>query len=192
MKNLPILLLLIFALSSCNNDLKSNQDLEQREEALLLREAKFADKEADYNSLLKMRDSLMAAGDKIKDTIVPVRAWPDSLGIKWNSKMVCRESKCSNYVIGDQRNEVWQFVSDSTGIYANVLNKNKVVRVFKADYLKGKIGLNFTTDSTATKKVIIDVVLDDIKDDVIKGIQTITGQDNCTAKFSVELTPSKK
>jgi hypothetical protein len=35
-------------------------------------------------------------------------------------------------------------------------------------------------------------VLDDVNKKVIKGTQTITGKDNCTAKFSVELTPSPK
>lgn len=107
--------------------------------------------------------------------------------------MLCRESNCSNYVIGDQRNESWQFISDSTGIYTNVLNAKKLVRVFKAKYIDDKIILEFNSDSISKNRTKMNVVLDDIKNNVIKGTQTITGQDNCIARFSVELTlPQKK
>ena len=106
--------------------------------------------------------------------------------------MLCRESNCNQYVIGDQRNETWQFLSDSTGIYTNVLNNKKHIRIFKAKYVEDKIQLEFNSDSISKNKTKINVILDDINENVIKGIQTITGQDNCTARFSVELTPPQK
>jgi len=191
MKKLILLFIIICAISSCEN--KKEQDLQEREKVLNLKEEEFAIKEADYKSLLLMRDSILALKDTIKPEIVLLKSWPDSLRGVWNSKMVCRESNCSNYVIGDQRNEVWQFFSDSTGIYTNVLNNKKLVRIFKAKYIGDKIQLDFISDSTSKSKVKINVILDDIKKNVIKGTQTITGQDNCTAKFSVELTvPPKK
>jgi len=191
MKKLILLFIIICAISSCEN--KKEQDLQEREKVLNLKEEEFAIKEADYKSLLLMRDSILALKDTIKPEIVLLKSWPDSLRGVWNSKMVCRESNCSNYVIGDQRNEVWQFFSDSTGIYTNVLNNKKLVRIFKAKYIGDKIHLDFSSDSTSKSKVKINVILDDIKKNVIKGTQTITGQDNCTAKFSVELTvPPKK
>ncbi len=191
MKKLILLFIIICAISSCEN--KKEHDLQEREKVLNLKEEEFAIKEADYKSLLLMRDSILALKDTIKPEIVLLKSWPDSLRGVWNSKMVCRESNCSNYVIGDQRNEVWQFFSDSTGIYTNVLNNKKLVRIFKAKYIGDKIQLDFISDSTSKSKVKINVILDDIKKNVIKGTQTITGQDNCTAKFSVELTvPPKK
>ncbi|MDQ6529774.1 hypothetical protein [Flavobacterium sp. LHD-85] len=185
------LLVLIFIplLISCNN--KKEQELTERENALLEREQKFADKEAEYELLLKMKDSLQLAV-QIKDTVSKIQTWPDSLKIKWSSKMICRESNCTNYVIGDQRTEIWDFASDSTGMYANVLSNNEIKRVFRGQYLVNKIVLDSAKESSAKSNIKINVVLDDIKKNVIKGTQTITGQDNCTAKFSVELTPSKK
>lgn len=184
-----LVLILIPLLISCNN--KKEQELTERENALLEREQKFADKEAEYELLLKMKDSLQLAV-QIKDTVPKIKTWPDSLKIKWSSKMICRESNCTNYVIGDQRTEVWDFASDSTGMYANVLSNNEVKRVFRGQYLVNKIVLDSAKESSAKSNIKINVVLDDIKKNVIKGTQTITGQDNCTAKFSVELTPSKK
>lgn len=184
-----ILLLLLVITASCKDTNKP--ELEKRENDLLLREQEFADKEKEYEQLLKMRDSLLSNA-KADDTVAVATTWPDSLKINWNSKMVCKESNCSNYVIGDQRNETWQFVSDSTGACANVINNNKLIRVFKANYKKDAITLTFIADSTVKSKAKIYVVLDDIKKDIIKGTQVITGQNNCEAKFSVELTPATK
>ncbi|KFF05693.1 hypothetical protein [Flavobacterium reichenbachii] len=191
MRKLSLLLILAAVFISCEN--KKEQELQEREKALDLREKEFTEKEADYKSLLLLRDSLQTiAEDTVGNTLV-IKEWPANIRGIWNSKVLCRESTCSNYVIGDQRNEEWQFLSDSTGIYTNVLNKKKFIRAFKAKYADDKILLEFNSDSISKSKVKINVVLDDIKDNVVKGTQTITGQDNCTARFSVELTlPQKK
>lgn len=191
MKKIPLLLFLVCLFISCEN--KKEIELQKREQALNLREEKIVEKEADYQSLLMFRDSIYALKDSIKNNITSVKEWPENIKGIWNSKMLCRESKCNQYVIGDQRNETWEFLSDSTGIYTNVLNNKKLIRVFKAKYIGDKIMLEFKTDSISKNTAKINVVLDDIKDNIIKGTQTITGQDNCTARFSVELTlPQKK
>ncbi|KQB42653.1 hypothetical protein [Flavobacterium aquidurense] len=191
MKKISLLLILTGIFISCEN--KKELELQNREKAIILKEEQFAEKEADYQSLLLMRDSILSQKHSEEDKKVSVKEWPENLRGIWNSKMLCRESNCNQYVIGDQRNESWQFVSDSTGIYTNVLNNTKLVRVFKAKYMEDKIMLEFSSDSLSKNKVKMNVVLDDIKSNVIKGTQTITGQDNCTARFSVELTlPQKK
>ncbi|KDN55625.1 hypothetical protein [Flavobacterium seoulense] len=187
MKKIPLLFAFIILFISCEN--KKELELQQRENALKAKEEQFAEKEADYKSLLLLRDSITAT----KDTIEVVKEWPKNLRGIWNSKMVCRESNCSNYVIGDQRNQVWQFVSDSTGIYTNVLNNKKLVQTFKAKYIEDKVILEFNGDTISKNPIKINVILDDIKENIVKGTQTITGHDNCNAKFSVELTlPQKK
>ncbi|ALM50448.1 hypothetical protein AMR72_17075 [Flavobacterium psychrophilum] len=190
-KKLPLLFTVLLLIISCDH--KKEEGLAERERALTVREQEFETKEADYKQLLKMRDSVFALKDiEVQTDTLIAKTWPDSLGVQWSSKMVCRESNCSNYVIGDQRNEVWQFASDSLGVFANVLNNDKLVRVYRTKFTDNKIILDFATDSTAKNKVKMNVVLDDVRKKVIKGMQTITGKDNCTAKFSVELTPSPK
>lgn len=191
MKKLPLLLILACIFISCES--KKELELQKREKALDLREQQLAEKEEDYQSLLLLRDSIAVIKDSIENDAAAIKVWPENLRGIWNSKMLCRESNCSNYVIGDQRNESWLFVSDSTGIYTNVLNAKKLVRVFKAKYIDDKIVLEFNSDTISKNRSKINVVLDDIKDNVIKGTQTITGHDNCIARFSVELTlPQKK
>ncbi|RED23461.1 hypothetical protein BD847_2514 [Flavobacterium cutihirudinis] len=184
-----LFLTFLFILCSCSN--KKEQELTLRENALLEREKQFENKEAEYDKLLKMRDSLMSVS-KVIDTLPKVKEWPESLKIKWNSKMICRESNCSNYVIGDQRSEIWEFISDSIGMYTNVISNNQIKRVFNGHYLDSKIVLDSVKETSVKNKIKVSVELDDIKKNIIKGTQTIIGEDNCIAKFSVELTPSTK
>lgn len=186
LKYFTITLVLTVLLFSCDN--KKDDELRNRERELELREQKVLSFEADYNILVKLRDSLQAA--KTSDTTAILKTWPANLQRIWNSKMICTASDCSNYVIGDQRNEVWRFFSDSTGSYMNVINNDKLVRVFKGSFVENKITLDYVSDSTSVKRQQIRIVMDDIKTNLIKGTQTITGDKNCSAKFSVELTPS--
>jgi|SRR5690606_22620006 len=186
-----ILLLLIFAsifLAGCN-DCTKEAELEQREIELIRKENQFAEKEAEYLSLLKFKDSIQANIDS-----VAYQSWPDSLIGKWSSKTICTESNCSDYVIGDQRVDIWVFDQDSTGLHTRVLNnKNEIVRTYQAKYSPDGIRLTYQTDSTATRKVVMNVNLDQLKSDKITGKRTITIDDKCSAVFNLELNrPSQK
>jgi len=191
-KYLSILLFLcltLFVFYSCR-DRQHEQELIKREQALELREDSFAQKETEYQMLLKMRDSLIAVKDSIKS--LPARPWPDSIAGKWNSKLICTESNCNDYVIGDQRTYTWEFGGDSLRLITKVLNnKDELVREYDSDYSENKISLFFKTDSTASKPVTMRVDLNKIRKNTIKGTHTITINNNCTAKFSVELTRPK-
>jgi hypothetical protein len=176
----------LFIFNGCR-DQQHEQELIKREQALQLREDSFAQKENEYRSLLKMKDSLIAIKDSLKS--LPVTPWPDSIAGKWYSKLICTESNCNDYVIGDQRTYIWDFNSDSLKLITKVLdNKNEVVRIYDAGYSPGKIHLSFQTDSTVSKPVTMNVVLNKLRKNKLKGTHTISIGHNCTAKFSVELT----
>ncbi len=180
-----ILLIFIFPgifLYGCN-DCPKEEDLKQRENELILKENQFAQKEVDYLSLLKFKDSIQANIDSIA-----YQNWPDSIAGRWNSKTICTESDCSDYVIGDQRVDVWVFDQDSTGLHTRVLNnKNEIVRTYQAKYSPDGIRLIFQTDSTATRKVVMNVSLDQLKSEKITGKRIITIDDKCSAVFNLEL-----
>lgn len=181
--------LLSFFITACkdnNKDKKREEQLNRWEQNLREREQQLSLKEADYKSLLLIRDSLLAR----KDSVV-ARVWPASVNGKWKSTILCKESNCDNYVIGDQRSETWEFNADSAGMFTNVLNNTKLVRVYSGRFDANKILLRFT-DSTLRKKVDMQVVLDQIDQNIIKGTEVVFGENNCTAKFSVELTRAAK
>lgn len=165
-------------------DKERQQQLDEREQAIAKQEMDFATKAADYQSLIKMRDSLRSR----KTDTVAFQQWPEGIPGNWNSKTLCRESDCSDYVVGDQRSDTWVFEGDSTGIFMRVINKDKILRVYNAHVDSTGIRLHYKTDSTATRQVDISVVLDRAGNDLMKGTQTISVNNSCTAKFSVELT----
>ncbi len=164
-------------------DKEKAHELDLREQGILAREKEFSVKEADYQSLLRMRDSLLTN----RDTAFVTQRWPDAIAGLWSGKSVCRESNCSEYVIGDQRSNTWEFVSDSTGLYTRVISNNKVVRVFSAKFDSTSIQLHYASDSSAGKNIELTVDLDRDNKNLIKGIQTTGIDRSCTAKFSIEL-----
>jgi hypothetical protein len=179
------ILLSFSLLAGCRND-QREQQLIQREQALTDKEKKFTMKEADYYALLKMRDSLLTK----KDTVI-VQQWPQEVSGLWNARSICRESNCSEYIIGDQRTNVWEFISDSTGLHTRVFDKNnKLVRVYDARFDSTSINLQFLSDSLASKKMNLAIDLSTVSSELIKGTQTIKTDQSCTAKFSIELTRS--
>lgn len=173
--------LLTLFITACEDNQKTEQ-LAKREQALLEREKQFAFKEADYRSLLRMRDSILAKND----TIVP-SSWPEAIVGTWNSKVICKESNCNDYVVGDQRTAIWDFTSDSKGTHTKVINNNKLSRIFNGSFQNGNIVLHFSTDTSAQKQVTMQVMLNQANNDLIKGTQVIQVDNNCAAKFSVEL-----
>lgn len=167
---------------SCNNN-RREQQLAQRENALAEKERQFALKEADYQLLLRMRDSLQAAA---VDTGTQ-KAWPATIQGKWNSKTVCKESSCTEYVVGDQRSTAWEFTSDSTGLFTKVYDRNMVTRVLSGDFDSSSVHLLFESDTAASKKMQISIELSRVSPDLMKGSQLLRIDNNCAARFSVEL-----
>lgn len=168
-------------------DKEREEKLKQREEALLEKEKQFALKDADYQSLIKMRDSLSTLK---KDTTV-IQSWPDGVAGVWNSRVICTESNCSDYVIGDVRTDQWEFGYDSVRLVAKVTSNNKLVRVYNGSYKDSTIQLDFSTDSSAAKQVSMNVSIAEITPQKLKGVRTVNVSNVCTAKFSVELVKSK-
>lgn len=187
LKNTLLSLFIIsFLVISCDNRQKE-KDLFEREQQLLEKEKLFAHKESEYQALIKMRDSIFAKKDSIK-----IMMWPAEISGSWNGKVICIESNCSDYVVGDQRTDTWEFDSDSTQLVTKIINNNNLIRLYSGRFENNEIKLNFKTDSTAKKKVDMNVLLNDISDTKIRGTRTVITDNNCTAKFSVELTRSSK
>ncbi|CAD7811497.1 hypothetical protein CHRY9390_02366 [Chryseobacterium aquaeductus] len=185
--SLLFLLLLLLSFQSCDDN-KKTQQLLDRENSLLEKEKLFAEKESEYQSLLKMRDSIF----NIKDTVEVVKKWPAEVFGSWSGKVICTESSCNDYVIGDQRMDTWEFDSDSTQLVSKIVNNNKLVRIYSGSYENNEVKLNYKTDSAANKSVEMNVILNEISATKMRGIRTITVDNKCTAKFSVELTRSSK
>ncbi|NML59370.1 hypothetical protein [Chryseobacterium cheonjiense] len=186
LKNVLFIIITIsFLLVACD-DKKKETELMMREKQLLEKEKLFAQKESEYQSLLKMRDSIFSKKDSVKIVV-----WPKEIAGEWTGKVICTESNCTDYVVGDQRTDTWEFDSDSLQLSTKIINNNNLVRAYSGKFENNEIKLNYKTDSTAKKQVEMNVLLNDISPSKIRGTRTIT-IDNCMAKFSVELIRSTK
>ncbi|WP_341835299.1 hypothetical protein WJU16_20625 [Chitinophaga pollutisoli] len=175
----------VFFLFTACRDTGRERALAEREQALLEKEQQFALKEAEYKFLIRWRDSLLAAADTLQ--ALPPAAWPADVLGRWNSKTICRESGCSEYVVGDQRSGAWEFSGDSSGLFTKVYDRNTLVRVYAGTFDSSVIRLHFRPDSSAQRKVVMDVELSRSGTGTIKGTQLLKMENGCTARFAVEL-----
>lgn len=181
------LLFPILFLFACDDS--KEQALVQREADLTRREQLFNAKEAEYQYLLHFRDSIEHV-----DSIAKLSQWPEGVQGQWSSKIVCVESSCTEYVIGDVRNDIWEFAQDSLGMVMQVYNNKKdSVRTYSGQFNGQEIRLTYATDTAAQKFVEMNVVLNEITANKIAGRRSVTVNGKCTAHFSVELikTPIK-
>jgi len=183
--SLFIIICISFFFVACDDN-KKEKDLLVRERQLLEKEKLFAQKESEYQALLKMRDSLFSKKDSVK-----IIAWPADIAGSWTGKVICTESNCNDYVVGDQRIDTWEFDSDSTQLSTKIINNNNLVRVYAGKYENNEVKLNYKTDSTSKKQVEMNVLLNEFSPNKIRGTRTIA-VDQCLAKFSVELVRSTK
>ncbi|WP_228446607.1 hypothetical protein [Chryseobacterium sp. 3008163] len=72
------------------------------------------------------------------------------------------------------------------------MNNNKLVRLYSGKFENNEVKLNYKTDSTAEKNVEMNVLLNEISANKIRGTRTVSVDNKCTAKFSVELTRLSK
>ncbi len=156
----------LFTLTSCRDEARERA-LAEREASLAEKEQQFALKEADYKALLRWRDSILTAADTAG--LIPVTAWPADVLGRWNSKTVCKESSCSEYVVGDQRSAAWEFTADSSGLFTKVYDRNALVRVYAGSFDSTAIRLHFRSDSSAARRAVIDVELTRTASGAIKG-----------------------
>jgi hypothetical protein len=77
--------------------------------------------------------------------------------------VICTESNCSDYVVGDQRTDTWEFDSDSIQLVTKIINNNNLVRLYSGKFENNEAKLTFKTDSTSKKQVEMNVLLNDFQ-----------------------------
>lgn len=182
-KGSNFLLIILILFSACQNN-RQEVAMQQRENALLEKEKQIALRENEYKALARFRDSVLQV--RGNDTAV-TSAWPPAIAGQWSSKVICVESGCQDYVVGDQRTDTWEFSTDSIQLLTKVISNNRLVRVYTAAYDGSQIRMHFQTDSSAGRLVKMEVVLTDIGEKKIRGNRIISIDDKCSARFTVEL-----
>lgn len=177
-----VYILCILAIISCNDE--KEKSLELREQHLLEKEKAFATKEIEYEKLMALRDSLE------NETIAPVveENFPEEILGSWSGKMICTETSCAEHVVGDQRTDSWEFTPDGL----KMVNKTGGERLFTGKISGNELVLASDISSNTTNTSEIVLSLTDLQTGRLKGTRTLTGKNDCIARFSVELEKVKK
>src|SRR5690606_21578248 len=134
---------------------------------------------AEYYALLKMRESILA----VKDTLAMISTWPEYIEGQRSGRVVSTECNCSDYVVGEQRKDTWILSRDSTQLVTKVVTNNKLFRVYKVSCSADIINLHFRSDSSSSRQVVMNVVLNDLMENKMRGIRILSIDNRCTAKF---------
>ena len=183
MKFLTIICCSFFILNSCNNPEKEAQ-LQERESALLQKEQAFAAKEQEYETLKTIRDSLVNATNE-SDSVEISTAIPAEILGKYNGKMICTETDCTEHVIGDQRNDQWEFTENGV----KITNKSGGETFYTGSFANSEIKLKSEKlEGVAVSEITLQ--LSDESGNRIKGTRELK-KEKCLSKFSVDLEKIK-
>lgn len=181
-KYLFFLLICLISVSCFEGEKKL--ELDKREAELREKEKLFAVKEAEYQSLLKMRDSVILQRDSI--AVMPVL--PVNIVGKWTGKIVCTESNCQDYVVGDTRVDEWQITDENGQITAKNQNMTGTVRIYTGKYDGNSIKLHHPPDAASARQLDLKIDFTSIDSTRLSGTRDVQVNQSCNAKFSIELT----
>lgn len=175
------LLLLLF---SCEKDLsKQMSELQEREKALLEKEKSLQLIEAEYAELKQLRDSLSQVSDTL---LIDPRA--QEITGKWKGKMVCTESNCLDYAVGDTRVDEWILSSEGNQITAQNVNKSGTIRVYTGSFEGPVLKLLYKSPETQKRPLEIALHFTNIGSQKISGTRNLTLVGNCQSNYTIELT----
>lgn len=164
-------------ITSCDNPEKENQ-LNQRESELLTREQELVAKQQEFAKLEALRDSIENLTDSANFTKIP-----DAIIGKYNGKMICTESDCSENVLGDQRNDIWEISADGV----KITNKTGGEKFYNGEYSNMEIKLKSDQNASSSQ---ITLQMPEPLATRIKGIRELK-RENCISKFSIDLEKIK-
>lgn len=174
----------LFLLASCTQDLNQQKlELQKREMALKEKENAFALKQADYQLLSQMRDSIVSSRDSLD-----IHPKLQLIKGKWKGKIVCTESNCPEYVVGDTRIDDWQLEVVGGIVTAKNLNKSGFIRVYKGGIENNQLKLNYRSPANAEKILNIDIVFPDLSASNLSGSRNVQIDGKCQSKYTIELT----
>lgn len=185
MKYFPLLIICsLLILHSCNNPEKELQ-LKERESALLVKEKAFELKKQEYETLIANRDSIAKLETAI-DTVQINTLIPSEIIGKYNGKMICTETDCTEHVIGDQRNDQWEFTENGV----KIINKSGGETFYRGIYSNSEIKLKSEKDNPNSTVSEITLQIPDNFGNRLKGTRELK-RENCISKFSVDLEKIK-
>lgn len=168
---------------SCSEEIKNKQEeLSEKEQSLLEKEKELALKEAEIQTMVGLQDSLESANDSL--TVHPILS---QITGKWKGKIVCTESNCQEYVIGDTRMDDWEISEKDGTVIVKNLNKSGTVRVYTGKFDGSTLVVNYTNDPASEKRLDLKISFTTVEPHKLSGTREARVNQSCISKFSIEL-----
>lgn len=160
--------------------------LQEREQDLLLKQKQLTQLEDSMKLNLARQDS---ATSVLKNLGLPL---PDSLQGVWNISMICTQTSCTGFAVGDSRKENWTFSGgDSTGVYIKAMQGEKLIRIYSGIYDGGGFILS-TLSGSDSITTVMNVKLSVENGNKLSGTRVINQADGCSATFRLDAERSKR
>ncbi|SDD46205.1 hypothetical protein [Niabella drilacis] len=193
MKRPLIIGIILLGLNFCSCGFEERRkQLDEREQALKARETAVMLKE---KALKLLEDSLklnIARIDSVSnlpaEQSVPL---PDSLAGNWNVTMVCTQTNCSGFAVGDIRKETWLIAGNETTVTVRAMQGDKLIRIYTGTFTGTDLKLSTPESETAQPSASMKVALKVEQRNKLSGQRLITQPDGCETIFKADMDRPK-
>lgn len=184
-------LLIILLLYSCGFEDRRKQ-LDERERAINAREQAVMLKEKEIrlaeDSLKRYAAKMDSASRMLTEQVLPL---PDSLAGAWNVTMICSQTNCSGFAVGDIRKENWLVSGNGSTVGVRAMQGDKLIRVYTGSFTGTGLKLSTPESEALQPAVTMQVTLKIDNINKMSGQRLITQTDGCETTFKVDMDRSK-
>jgi len=175
-----IYLLLMFG---CTNESKSPKNplkdsLNKKEQELLIREQQLDTKEKE---LLNREQRL----DSLKNRMDTVGLYKPAIIGEWKVSMICKETTCDGYAVGDTKTESWKIAYINNKVIVSAYANKTLVRIYQGLFKTNGLELSAVPAPDAQTEISVLLTLNSGSESLIEGTRTIYKKDNCKVEFAV-------
>ncbi|MBZ4192314.1 hypothetical protein [Niabella beijingensis] len=184
-------LLIVFMLCSCGFEERRKQ-LDERERAINAREQAVMLKEKEIrlaeDSLKRYAEKMDSASRILAEQVLPL---PDSLAGSWNVTMVCSQTNCSGFAVGDIRKENWLLSGNGSTVGVRAMQGDKLIRVYTGSFTGTGLKLSTPETEASQPSATMQVTLKIDNVNKMSGQRLIIQADGCETTFKVDMDRSK-
>jgi hypothetical protein len=160
---------------------KKENEINQKEQRLLLLEKQLELKENDLAQLQRSLDSTNKRADSLDTGVINTK-----LVGNWTVTMRCTATTCEGSAVGDTKNEQWEFAYQGTTVIAKASADNKLVRVYSGVFKENSLELTAQHEPEAPNTKIT-VKLTPKNDLELDGTREIVRADVCNIVYAMTL-----
>lgn len=184
-------LLTLILFCSCGFEERRKQ-LDERERVLNTREQAVMLKEKEIrlmeDSLKRYAAKMDSANRAVTEPVIPL---PDSLAGNWNVTMICTQTNCTGFAVGDIRKETWQVSGNGSTVGVRAMQGNKLIRVYTGSYTGSGLKLSTPETEGPQPSATMQVTLKTDNINKWSGQRLITQPDGCETFFKIDMDRSK-